>query len=98
MKRAALILVTILVLPGWLVAQNTVDQKRPAASDAVVNIENMAGSVKVTGWDRAEVQVKGTLDPDATLDLGGSEKRILVEVQVEGNPMSARSDIEVYAL
>jgi len=96
MKRAALVLVMILALPGWLAAQNTVDQKHPAARDAVVNIENMAGSVKVTGWDRGEVQVMGTLDPDATLELTGSEKRILVEVQVEGNPLSARSDIEVF--
>lgn len=96
MKRAALVLATTLALPGWLVAQNTVDQRRPAAPDASVSIENMAGSVSVTGWDRAEVQVKGTLDPDATVDLGGSGKRIRVEVEVEGNPMRARSDIEVF--
>jgi hypothetical protein len=96
MKRAALVLVTVLSLPLWAAAQNMVDQKRPAAPDAAVDIENMAGSVKVTGWDRAEVQVKGTLARDATLDLGGTEKRVRVEVEAEGNPMAARSDIEVF--
>ena len=39
-------------------AQTTVDQKRPAAPDGTVSIEKMAGSVKVTGWDKAEVQVR----------------------------------------
>jgi hypothetical protein len=96
MKRAAIFLVTILALPGWLAAETTVDQKRPAAPDAVVDIENMAGSVKVTGWDRPEVHVKGTLDPDATLDLGGTEERIRVEIEADRHPMGAKSDIEVF--
>ena len=34
MKRAALVLATILGLPAWLAAQTPVDQKRPAALDA----------------------------------------------------------------
>jgi DUF4097 and DUF4098 domain-containing protein YvlB len=96
MKRAALVL-TILALPGGLAAMSkTVDERRPAAPDASVSIENMGGSISVTGWDRGEVQVKGTLDSDATLDFTGSMKRIQIEVEVEGNPMRARSDIEVF--
>jgi DUF4097 and DUF4098 domain-containing protein YvlB len=96
MKRAALVLTTILALPGWLAAQNTVDQRRPAAPDAAVSIENMAGAVTVSAWDRPEVQVKGTLAADATLALSGPPKRIRVEVEVEGNPMRAHSEIEVF--
>ena len=57
MKRAALILVAALAFPAALAAQTTVDQKRPAAPDASVSIENSAGSTKVTGWERAEVSV-----------------------------------------
>lgn len=97
MKRAALVFATILAGPGWLAAQTPVDQKRPAAPDGVVHIENMSGSVKVTGWDRAEVQVKGTLGHGAELAFDGSEKRTRVEVEAEhGNPMGIKSDLDVF--
>jgi hypothetical protein len=95
MKRAALALVAALAVPAGVSAQTTVDQKRPAAPDAAVSIENMAGSIKVTGWDRPEVQVRGTLDADAELELGGSDRKVTVEVSSRGNPMDAKSDIEV---
>ncbi len=95
MKRAALILMTTLAMPAWLAAQATVDQRRPAAPDGIVEIENPAGSVKVVGWDKAEVWVKGTLAPDAELDFGGSDKRTEIEIEVENHP-GAPSDIEVH--
>lgn len=97
MKRAALALVAVLALPGWAAAKAPVDQKRPAAPDGAVHVENMSGSVKVTGWDRAEVQVKGALGDGAGLEIGGSEKRTTIEVAAEhGNPMGIRSDLEVF--
>ena len=96
MKRAALVLATVLAVPALALAQTPVDQKRPAAASGKVSIENMAGSVKVTGWERAEVQVKGTLGADAELGFGGSEKQLHIEVEAEhGNPMGIKSDLEV---
>jgi DUF4097 and DUF4098 domain-containing protein YvlB len=74
-----------------------VDQKLPAAPDGVVSIENMAGSVKVTGWDRPEVQVKGSVGRGGELSLGGGGKRIHVEVETDHHsPMGVRSDLEVF--
>ena len=97
MKRAALVLAAVLAGPAWLAAQSPVDQKRPAAPDAKVSIENMSGSVKVTGWDRAEVQVKGTLGEGAELSFDGPEKDLQIEVEAEhGNPMEIKSDLEVF--
>jgi DUF4097 and DUF4098 domain-containing protein YvlB len=96
MKRAALVLVAAAALPAIAAAQTTVDQKRPAAADAAVSIENFAGSTKVTGWDRAEVQVKGTVCPECELSLQGTENRLRVEVESHHmNPMSGKSDLEV---
>ena len=97
MKRAALVLAAVLAGPAWVAAQTPVDQKRPASADGKVSIENMSGSVRVTGWDRAEVQVKGTLGADAELGFGGSEKHVQIEVEAEhGNPMGIKSDLEVF--
>lgn len=96
MKRAALVLATVLV-PAWALAQTPLDQKRPAAASGKVTIENMSGSVKVTGWDRAEVQVKGTLGDGAELAFDGRENETSIEVEAErGNPMGIKSDIEVF--
>ena len=96
MKRAALVLATVLAGPAWLAAQTPVDQKRPAAPDVKVTIENMSGSVKVTGWDRPEVQVKGTIGDGGELAFDGSEGSLAIEVEAEhGNPMGIKSDLEV---
>jgi len=97
MKRAAFVLASVLAVPAWLAADTPVDQKRPAAPDAKVSIENLSGSVKVTGWSQAEVQVKGTLGEGAELSFDGPEQNLKVEVEAEhGNPMGARSDLEVF--
>jgi DUF4097 and DUF4098 domain-containing protein YvlB len=96
MKRAALVLATVLALPAWALAQTPVDQKHPAAASGKVSIENMAGSVKVTGWERAEVQVKGTLGDGAELSFDVSGEQTTIEVEAEhGNPMGIKSDLEV---
>jgi DUF4097 and DUF4098 domain-containing protein YvlB len=100
MKRAALVLATtlttVLATAAGLAAQTTVDQKRPAAPDGSVSIENMAGSVKVVGWDRAEVQVKGSVGKGGELSFDGSGKRTHVEIESDHNPMGVKSDLEVF--
>jgi hypothetical protein len=96
MKRAALALMSIMIIPAWLAAQTPVDERRPAAADGTVEIENLFGSVKVIGWDKAEVQVTGTLAADAELEFGGAEKHIGIEVEVEGHADAGTSDLEVH--
>src|SRR5512134_107242 len=96
MKRAALVLATVLFAPAGLAAQTTLDQKRPAAPDGAVSIENMAGSVKVTGWDKAEVQVRGSVGDGGELSFTGSGKRTHIEIESERNPMGIKSDLEVF--
>jgi DUF4097 and DUF4098 domain-containing protein YvlB len=97
MKRAALVLATVLAGSAWASAQTPVDKSHPAAADGKVSIENMSGSVKVTGWDRAEVQVKGTVGKGGELSFDGSGKETTIEVEAEfGNPMGIKSDLEVF--
>jgi len=96
MRRAALVLATVLAVPAWAKAQTTVDQKRPAAPDGTVSIENMAGTIKVTGWDRAEVQVKGTVGAGGELSFEGSGKSTHIEIEADHNPMGIRSDLDIY--
>ncbi|MFI4943278.1 MAG: DUF4097 family beta strand repeat-containing protein [Burkholderiales bacterium] len=96
MKRAALVLATVLAVPAWVGAQTPVDQKRPAAPDGTVSIENMAGTIKVTGWDRAEVQVKGTIGAGGELSFEGTGKSTHIEIEADHNPMGIKSDLDIY--
>ena len=98
MKRAAFILMMTLAVPAWLAA-GTVDETRPAARNGVVEIENVAGSITVVGWDQAEVRVQGTLAAGATLDFDGDGERTRIEVELEdgaGRRDYGESTLEVH--
>jgi DUF4097 and DUF4098 domain-containing protein YvlB len=94
-RLAALLLAA--TTPALARADSTIEQRRSAATDGLVEIENASGSIRVIGWDQAEVLVKGTLGQGASgLNLSGGARRTHVEVETEGNPHGVRSDIEVH--
>ena len=86
MKRSALTSVltaaaSVVALSGLAFAGEPIDEKRPAASDGTVDIENIQGTVVVEGWDRDEIEVTGTLSEDADeLEISGTESRTRIEV------------------
>jgi DUF4097 and DUF4098 domain-containing protein YvlB len=82
---------------GAAVAQTTMDQRRPAAPDGLVEIENSAGAIRVIGWNRNEVAVSGTLGRRASgLEFSGDPHRTRIEVQAEGNPHAVHAELEVH--
>ncbi len=92
--------IAVAVLAAGVVAgraqADQVDERRPATSDGLVEIENPAGSVRVIGWSKGEVAATGTVGRLAKLTLSGPPHRIHVEVEVQGNPHATHSDIEVH--
>ena len=95
MLRKTLVLAAVLVAPA-LHAQQKLDEKRTAAPDGVVEIENNAGSIHVIGWDRAEITVTGTLGRNAeALDFSGGQRRTSISVDAR-NPHGVRSDLEIH--
>lgn len=73
----------LLALPATeLRAQGTIDQTRTMSRDGTVEVENLAGFVRVRGWDRNEVRVTGTLGRNVEgVDVEGSSNRVLVRVR-----------------
>ena len=85
------------LLPRPAAAQQKVEARRNASADALVEIENPAGSIRVIGWERGEVMVTGDLGLGASgLDFTGSGSRIRVGVDTERNPHGVVSSLEVH--
>jgi DUF4097 and DUF4098 domain-containing protein YvlB len=79
---AATILTTLTTVDA--AQERPVNETRPASATAQVTIENMAGLIDVSGWDRNEVQVTGTLDEQASkLEISGNEHALRIEVKYQ---------------
>lgn len=86
MRKLGFVALALAVAALPAVAQQRVDEKRPAGKDGVVEIRNVAGSVRVTGWDREEIAVTGTLGKGTErLEFSGSGNRTLVKVVLPHN-------------
>jgi DUF4097 and DUF4098 domain-containing protein YvlB len=84
-----------LLLAGGAHAQRQVNASHDAASTGTVEIQMNAGTLRVIGWSRGEVQVTGTLSRDADrVVLDGSGRS--VEVRVEGrNGRGGPANLEI---
>lgn len=58
---AAALIVPVSPAAGTLGAQQQINRRGAVAADVTVEIFSVAGTVRVTGWDRQEIQVQGTL-------------------------------------
>lgn len=89
-------IVLAVALAAPALAQQRVEERRPAAPDGTVEIECSSGAVRVIGWDKNEVQVTGTLARDAgPLEITASERRVRIEVDTQGHPEKSRAELEI---
>ena len=72
----------LLAAPGSLVyAATAVEEHRPASPQGAVEIDNVAGSIDVQGWDKSEVAVTGTIGKDVErVEVTGDGNRTLIRV------------------
>ncbi len=70
------------LLPGAAcLASTSVDEHRPANPQGDVEIDNVAGTIDVQGWDKPEVAVSGTIGKDVErVEVTGSGNRTSVRV------------------
>ena len=79
-------------------AVQQVNESRPVAANAAVEITNIAGEIAVTGWDRNEVQITGTLDDELELKITGGGERLDIEVEYPKHmhgELNLSADLEV---
>ncbi|MCG6964753.1 MAG: DUF4097 family beta strand repeat-containing protein [Acidobacteria bacterium] len=108
MKRVVTVLTAFLLIACTSWAQQKIDESRAAPADGVVEVHNIAGSVDVVGWSKAEVKVTGTLGRGTErLAIESSGNRTVIRVilphharNVDGSdltvqvPRSARVEVE----
>jgi Putative adhesin len=72
-----------LLVSHWSLAYaaTSVDQHREASPQGAVEIDNVAGSIEVQGWDKPEVAVSGTIGKDVErVDVTGDGNRTNIRV------------------
>jgi len=85
MKRYATILTTSLILAALALpvfAGSDIDETRDVNRDALISVDNLAGSITIVGWDRDKVEIKGTLDKKAEkLRVEGDREELEIRVK-----------------
>lgn len=78
-------------------AQQKIERRIPIAPDASIRIHNMAGSVRVSGWDKDSIAVSGTLAPGSgQFFLGGAGRAAKLGVDPPmGKGATAPAHLEV---
>jgi DUF4097 and DUF4098 domain-containing protein YvlB len=82
MKNPALACALALLCPWSLAhAATSVDQHRAASPQGAVEIDNVAGTIDVQGWDKSEVSVTGSIGKDVErVDVTGDANRTSIRV------------------
>ena len=91
----AALLCALLALAAPAAADRPVDETRPVNADARISIETLSGQVVVTGWNRNEVHVTGTVGDDTRgLRIEGDADDLRIEVDIPEGRHSGKRDLD----
>jgi Putative adhesin len=96
LNKAPLTFALLMILAPWSHARaaTSINEHRAASPQGSVEIINVAGSIEVQGWDRADVEVTGTVGKDVErVELTGEGDRTSIKVVLpEGRNWGSRTD------
>jgi DUF4097 and DUF4098 domain-containing protein YvlB len=74
-------LLLLLLVPPAAGAATTINERRAVAADAVIEVNNVAGSIRVRGSDRSDVHVTGKVGEGANgLVIEGDARRLQIRI------------------
>jgi DUF4097 and DUF4098 domain-containing protein YvlB len=88
MKTRLIALAVGLALAGAAHAAQPIEGTRAARPDVRVEVENVRGAINVTGWDKPQVDVAGSLGEGSKLAFTGSEEHVVIRVEHENEDWS----------
>jgi DUF4097 and DUF4098 domain-containing protein YvlB len=75
-----------MLFPQIGLSAESLEETRDMAADGHVLVENLAGSIEITAWDEAKIEIKGNLGADVEkVDISESENGIHVRVHNKPN-------------
>lgn len=82
MRTSLLFTAVLLAACGLARAGTPIDQTRPLDAHGKIQISNVSGEVNVTGWDKPEVHITGTLGEGAQpLKIEGNDHSLSIKVE-----------------
>jgi DUF4097 and DUF4098 domain-containing protein YvlB len=83
-NKTTIALALLVLATGLAWSAQTVNESHPVARGAEIDIENIAGSLNIVGWDAAEVQIEGTLgDGVEGLDVEVADNGVRIKVEYD---------------
>lgn len=97
MRTRLALMAGILLSASALTAQTKISRGIHLDADGAVRVYNLGGSVRVIGWSRDSVAVRGSLGKGSVLHMGGGPKgiKMFVEDMDERNPAPAILEVSV---
>jgi DUF4097 and DUF4098 domain-containing protein YvlB len=80
--RSVLLALLLALLPAGASAQRKIDRRLALDPTGMVRVWNLAGSVRVIGWDRDSIVVTGTIPNDILFNMGGSRSGVKLGLDV----------------
>lgn len=98
-SRVMLVFASAVLFAGESRAQTKVNRGLPLDATGAVRVYNLVGNVRVTGWTRDSVAVRGSLGKGNTLHMGGGRAgiKMFVEGADDRNPGPASIEVMVPA-
>ena len=103
--RKLTIIVPVLLAVLWLLtginaqAGEPVERSGQASADGRVFVENIAGSITVTGWDKDEIHVEGTLGKEVEeLKFKIGKKKSIIKVVYKKNLKNIREGADLFIM
>ena len=84
MKHAlTAVFLSVLLAAGALAAEVPINEHRSVNPDALIEVSLVAGTVRITGWEKAEMDLTGFLgDELQKLEITGGKDRLKIEVRL----------------
>lgn len=64
-------------------ANQQIERRAPLAADATVEISNVSGSISVSGWNRDEVEVTGSMGEHSSLEFDSNTQRATIKIATQ---------------
>ncbi|HYM35840.1 MAG TPA: DUF4097 family beta strand repeat-containing protein [Steroidobacteraceae bacterium] len=97
MKTFANLLGAVSLCVGYAASAATVERTEPASAHGEVQVINVAGTVRVTGWDRSEVEVKANLGEGVErLDFHVDGEHTMIQVILPRRKHSSDTELTIH--